>query len=314
MHALHAFAKNDPSQLVYEEAPLPRLAAGDVLVRVYASGVTPSELAWPSTWLNPDGTPRPLPIVPGHEVAGVVEALGPGANGLAEGDAVFGLIDFQRDGADADYVAARAVELVPKPATVDFVGASTLPLAALTAWQALIDHGGLTEGQRVLIHGAAGGVGSLAVQLARWRGAEVIGTAAQRHSAALRALGADEVIDYHTTRFEDAVRDADLIFDTVGGETWERSWQVLRPGGILVSVAVPRPPAENRRSDARAVWFVVRPDRAALVEIARLVEAGRVRPIVDRVLPLSRGREAYGRDGGSHGLGKVVLKVARGHT
>src|SRR5687767_5257536 len=151
MRALHAYAKSDPSQLVYEEAPAPPPAPGDVLVRVHASGVTPSELDWPSTWLHHDGTPRTPPIVPGHEVAGVVEAVGLAAERLSIGDEVYGLIDFRRDGADAEYVAVRATELAPKPATLTFTEAAAVPLSALTAWQALFAHGDLQAGQRVLI-------------------------------------------------------------------------------------------------------------------------------------------------------------------
>jgi NADPH:quinone reductase-like Zn-dependent oxidoreductase len=312
MRALRAYAKNDPAQLVDEEAPAPQLGSGDVLVRVHASGVAPTELAWPSTWLTADGASRPLPIVPGHEVSGVVEAIGPDAGGLAIGDEVFGLIDFQRDGADADYVASRAVELAPKPATLDHVRTAAVPLSALTAWQALFDHARLERGQRVLIHGAAGGVGSFAVQLARWRGARVVATASAKNADKVRSLGADEVLDYRTTRFDEVLRDLDAVFDPVGGETWERSWRALRPGGVLVSIAVPRPPDESRADSVRAVWFVVAPNRAELIEIARLIDEGHVMPIVERVLPLARGREAFDVGLRDHGFGKTVLDVAEG--
>jgi NADPH:quinone reductase-like Zn-dependent oxidoreductase len=311
MRALRAYAKNEPSRLVYEEdAPLPTLAPGDVLLRVHASGVTPSELDWPSTWLEPDGTPRTPPIIPGHEVAGVVEAAGPAAEGLSAGDEVYGLTAFRRDGADAEYVAVRAAELAPKPATLTFAEAATVPLSALTAWQALFDQGELQVGQRVLIHGGAGGVGSFAVQLARWRGAHVVATASARDDELVRDLGADKVIDYRAGRFEEAVADIDLVVDTVGGETWERSWEVLRPGGQLVSIAVPRPPEREPRDGRRAIWFVVEPNRAQLVEIGGLIDGGHVRPIVSSVLPLARGREAYGPSHHSGGPGKTVLLVA----
>ena len=163
MRALRAYAKGDASRLVYEESPLPSLAAGDVLVRVHASGVSPNELDWPGIWLDHDRKPRPLPVIPGREVAGVVEHVGPAADGLAAGDAVYGMIDSSRDGVDADFVAVRATDLAPKPATLSYVEAAALPLSALTAWQALFDHGRLEDGERVLIHGAAGGVGSFAV-------------------------------------------------------------------------------------------------------------------------------------------------------
>jgi NADPH:quinone reductase-like Zn-dependent oxidoreductase len=310
MRALHAYAKNDPSRLVYEDAPSPTLAPDDVLLRVYASGVTPSELDWPGTWIDRAGAPRTPPIVPGHEVAGVVEAAGPAVEGLAVGDAVYGFIDSRRDGADAEYVAVRATELAPKPATLTFTEAAAVPLSALTAWQALFDHGELREGQRALIHGGAGGVGSFAVQLSRWRGAYVTATASARDAELVRDLGADEVIDYRAQRFEEIVADVDLVFDTVGGETWERSWDVLRPGGRLVSVAVPRPPERETDDGRRAIWFVVEPNRAQLIEIGRLIDGGHLRPIVSAVLPLAEGQAAYGAGQNGRGPGKAVLLVA----
>ncbi len=309
MRALHAYAKGDPLQLVYEEAPLPSLAPDDVLVRVHASGVTPTELDWPSTWLHHDGTPRTPPIIPGHEVAGIVEAVGPAAAGVSAGDEVYGLIDFRRDGADAECVAVRAAELAPKPATLTFTEAAAVPLSALTAWQALFDHGDLQSGQQVLIHGGAGGVGSFAVQLARWRSAHVVATASARDAELVRDLGADEVIDYRTQRFEEVVADMDLVFDTVGGETWERSWDVLRPGGRLVSIAVPRPPERENRDDRRAIWFVVESNRTQLIDIGGLIDGGHLRPIVSAVLPLAEGRAAYGAGQNGRGPGKAVLRV-----
>jgi NADPH:quinone reductase-like Zn-dependent oxidoreductase len=309
MRALHAYAKSDPLQLICEEAPVPSLAPDDVLVRVHDSGVIPSELDWPSTWLHHDGTPRTPPIVPGHEVAGVVEAVGPDAAGLAAGDEVYGLIDFRRDGADAECVAVRATELAPKPVTLTHALAAAVPLSALTAWQALFDQGGLRAGQRVLIHGGAGGVGSFAVQLARWRGTHVVATASARDTELVRDLGADEVIDYRTQRFEEVVADMDLVFDTVGGETWERSWDVLRPGGRLVSIAVPRPPERETGDGRRAIWFVVESNRTQLIDIGGLIDGGHLRPIVSAVLPLAEGRTAYGAGQNGRGPGKAVLVV-----
>jgi NADPH:quinone reductase-like Zn-dependent oxidoreductase len=309
MRTLHAYAKSDPLQLIYEEAPVPSLAPDDVLVRVHDSGVTPSELDWPSTWLHHDGTPRTPPIVPGHEVAGVVEAVGPDAAGLAAGDEVYGLIDFRRDGADAECVAVRATELAPKPVTLTHALAAAVPLSALTAWQALFDQGGLRAGQRVLIHGGAGGVGSFAVQLARWRGTHVVATASARDTELVRDLGADEVIDYRTQRFEEVVADMDLVFDTVGGETWERSWDVLRPDGRLVSIAVPRPPERETGDGRRAIWFVVESNRTQLIDIGGLIDGGHLRPIVSAVLPLAEGRTAYGAGQNGRGPGKAVLVV-----
>jgi NADPH:quinone reductase-like Zn-dependent oxidoreductase len=223
---------------------------------------------------------------------------------------VFGLIDFHRDGADAEFVAVRADEVAPKPATVTHAQTAAVPLSALTAWQALFDQGGLAPGQHVLVHGGAGGVGSFAVQLARWRGARVTATSSARDSDLVRGLGADEVIDYRTQRFEEAVTEIDLAFDTVGGDTWERSWAVLRPRGRLVSIAVPRPPERETDDGRRAIWFVVKQDRQQLLEIGGLIDAGHLRPIISAELPLARGPEAYGPTGHRSGPGKVVLLVA----
>ena len=310
MRVLHAYAQSDPARLVYEEAPIPALGPADVLVRVRASGVSPGELDWPGVWLHHDGTPRTPPVVPGHEVAGVVDTVGPAATGLGVGDEVFGYIDVRRDGADAEYVAARADELVPKPAILTHAQAAAVPLSALTAWQALFEHGELEGGRRVLIHGGAGGVGSFAVQFARWRGARVTATSSARDAELVRSLGADKVIDYRAQQFEDTVAEQDLVLDTVGGETWERSWHVLRPGGRLVSIAVPRPPEREASEGRQAIWFVVEIDPGQLREIGRLIEAGHVRPIVSDVIPLDRGLEAYGPNRRSGGPGKVVLLVA----
>lgn len=313
MRALHAYARNDASRLVYEDAPSPEISPGDVLIRVKASGVSPSELAWPTTWIASDGSDRPLPIIPGHEVSGVVEERGSDVVDLDIGDEVYGLIDFQRNGADAEYVAARATELAPKPSTVDHVQAAAVPLSGLTAWQALFDHAHLGNGQRVLIHGGAGGVGSLAVQLAHWCGAYVIATASGGDVDLVRSLGANDVINYRDEQFDETVHDIDVVFDTVGGETWRRSWGVLRANGTIVSVAVPRPPIESAPDTIQAIWFVVssRPDQ--LTEIATLIDAGHLRPIVASVLQLSRGPEAFASSTRTR-PGKIVLDIGGNGT
>jgi NADPH:quinone reductase-like Zn-dependent oxidoreductase len=312
MRVLHAYAKSDPSKLRLEEAPVPAVGPGDVLLRVQASGVSPGELDWPGAWLRHDGTPRTPPIVPGHEVAGIVEKLGPDTSGVAVGDEVYGYIDVRRDGADAEYVAVRAEELAPKPATLSHAQSAAIPLSALTAWQGLFDHGDLTPGQRVLIHGGAGGVGTFAVQLAHWRGARVIATCSARDTDFVHGLGAEEVIDYREQRFEDVVGDLDLVLDTVGGETWERSWGVIRPGGRLVSIAVPRPPDRAITDGRRAIWFVVKPDLDQLIEIGALVDAGHLRPVVSVALSLAEGIAAYGPNARNGGPGKAVLLVGSG--
>ncbi|HEX8912640.1 MAG TPA: NADP-dependent oxidoreductase, partial [Humisphaera sp.] len=246
---------------------------------------------------------------PGHDVSGVVTALGPGARGLAVGDEVFGLVDFPRDGSAAEYVAVPADALAAKPRTLDHVRAAAVPLSALTAWQALFDHARLAAGGRVLIHAAAGGVGAYAVQLARWRGVDVVATASARHAAFVAGLGARRVIDYATTRFEDVARDVDAVIDPVGGETRERSWQTLRPGGVLVGLSGPIRQDPARRQDVTGTFFVVRPDRRTLAEIAGLIDAGAVRPSVEATYPLAEGRRAFERAAAGHLSGKIVLTV-----
>jgi NADPH:quinone reductase-like Zn-dependent oxidoreductase len=220
------------------------------------------------------------------------------------------MLDYGCDGAEAELTIALPNELAPKPRTLDHVQAAAVPLAALTAWQALFDHAHLAAGQTVLMQGAAGGVGVFAVQLARWAGAQVIATASARNRDFLRELGANEVIDYTTTRFEEVVKPVDVVFDTVGGETLARSWQVVKPGGMLVSVVSPQPSADARkRHDVRFAWFVVQPDREQLVQIGALIDAGRIRPAIDTVLPLSQARQAYEQGAKGHTRGKIVLRV-----
>jgi NADPH:quinone reductase-like Zn-dependent oxidoreductase len=223
---------------------------------------------------------------------------------VSVGDQVFGMNNWYRDGAQAEYCVARVADVAAKPAGIDHVHAAATPISALTAWQGLIERCALVAGQRVLIHGAAGGVGSFAVQLARWRGACVTGTASRTNLEFVRGLGAVEAIDYQATRFEDVVRDVDVVFDTVGGETLERSWGVLRPGGKLVTIAASAERTTDER--IRAAFFIVEPSRSQLEEITWLVESGAIRPIVDSVFPLAEARQAYQH---KPARGKTVLQV-----
>ncbi|MEU7871308.1 NADP-dependent oxidoreductase [Dactylosporangium sp. NPDC049140] len=313
MHAVRAHRRGGPEELVYEEAPRPEPTPGEVLVAVHAASITPGELTWDATWTDrrtPGGRER-TPIVPAHEMSGVVAALGPGVTGTAVGDEVFGLIPFVRDGAAAEYVTVPADVLAAKPATVDHEAAAAVAMPALTAWQALVRHAGLQAGQHVLVHGAAGGVGSLAVQVAADLGARVTATAGARDRGFVTELGAHEVVDYRAERFEDRVAGVDVVLDLVGGETQERSWAVLRPGGVLVSVAAPPDAGEAAAHGARGVFFIVEPDRAELETLARLVETGRLAPVVDRVVPLAGTRAAYEELPVGHRRGKIVIGVAR---
>ena len=311
MYAVRAHARGGPEALTYEEAPRPEPRVGEALIRVHAAGITPTELGWDETWVDRAGHPR-VPTIPSHEVAGVVEAVGHGVVHVSVGDAVYGLIEFDHDGAAAEYVALRARDLARQPVSAGHVQSAAMPLSGLTAWQALVEQAHVTAGSRVLIHGAAGGVGSFAVQLARKLGAEVYATAGTRDLDFVRGLGAQTVIDYRTQRFEEIAHGLDVVLDTVGGETQVRSFRTLRRGGVLVALAAPPAAELAREQGVRAVFFIVEPDRAQLLELSRLVDEGRLRAEVARVFPLSRAREAYEFGLTSHPRGKVVLQVDHG--
>jgi NADPH:quinone reductase-like Zn-dependent oxidoreductase len=309
MKAIRIHGRGGPDHLVYEDVPQPHPGPGEVLVRVYATGIIVTELRWNVTYETKTGSKRALPI-PGRDLSGVVVEVGPGVTALTEGAEVYGMLDYGRDGADADYTIALPAELAPKPRTLDYVQAAAVPLSALTAWQGLFEHASLVAGQTVLIHGGAGGVGVFAVQLARWAGAHVITTASARNRDFLRELGADEFIDYTTTRFEDVVHDVDLVFDTVGGDTLQRSWQVIKLGGTLVSVVSPTSPADVAKGhDVRFVYFEVEPNRDELVQIGELIDAGQLRPIIDTVFPLAQAPQAYEQAAKGHARGKIVLRM-----
>ncbi|MDA0633941.1 NADP-dependent oxidoreductase [Nonomuraea sp. MCN248] len=292
-----------PAGLALTEAPYPHAAENDVVVRVHAAGFTRGELDWPATWTDRAGRDR-TPSVPGHEVSGTVAELGYGTTGLTVGQRVFGLTDWARDGSLAEYVAVEARNLAPLPADVGHVVAAALPISGLTAWQGLFDHGRLTAGQTVLIHGAAGGVGSLAVQLAREAGARVIGTgrAADRDTAL--GLGADAFLDLRADPLENAGQ-VDVVFDVIGGDVLERSAALVRAGGTLVTVV--SPPAVRPR-DGQAIFFVVEPDRARLADLARRVRDGRLRPIVGAVRTLAEAPAAFAP---AHRTpGRTIIQVA----
>jgi NADPH:quinone reductase-like Zn-dependent oxidoreductase len=266
--------------LAYLDMPRPEPGGGEVLVQVHAMAITPTEVAWSSTWKTNAGVDRPFPIISNHEFSGTVAALGPSVTGMAVGDVVYGFNDWNQQGAQAEYCLARPAQLAPKPHSLDFVQAAEVPISALMAWQALFEHGRVEKGQRVLIPGATGGVGACAVQLAHRKGAHVIATASTPNLDFARELGAEEVVDYTTTRFDTVVRDVDMVLDTVGGETLARSLDVLKPGGVLVSITdePPQELVEVRR--VRAVFFVVERRQQELVEIGQMIDAGQLRPLV----------------------------------
>jgi NADPH:quinone reductase-like Zn-dependent oxidoreductase len=245
-------------------------------------------------------------MIPSHEGSGVVVALGYGTAGISVGDEVYGLIDGYRDGWAAEYVTIEARSLAPKPTTVDFIEAAALPQAGLTSWQALFDHGHLESGQTVVIHGAAGGVGSMAVQLARWAGAHVIGTGRAAARRRVLELGANDFVDVERDDWETAVGQVDLVYDTIGGDVLARSPAIVKPGGALVSVMAP---PQTDRDDIRTVHFVRDPSGAQLRDITRLVEQGKLRPQVGAVYPLAEAREAFMAKSTKHIPGKVVLTL-----
>jgi NADPH:quinone reductase-like Zn-dependent oxidoreductase len=308
MKAVRIHSYGGPEVLKYEEAPRPKSAPGEVLIRVHAAGVNPVD------WKIRQGyfkgrVDHSLPLILGWDLSGVVEAAGSGVAGLQEGDEVYSRPDMARDGAYAEHIVVREAEVALKPESIDHIHAAAIPLAALTAWQSLFDAAGLSAGQKVLIHAAAGGVGSLAVQLARWKGAHVIGTASKRNHDLVQTLGAAEVIDYETTRFEDVVHEVDVVFDTIGGDTQTRSWQVLKKGGILVSILGPPSAKEATAHGVRQASVFVQPSAAQLTELAKLVDSGKLKPIVETVLPLSEARRAHELSQAGHVRGKMVLKV-----
>jgi NADPH:quinone reductase-like Zn-dependent oxidoreductase len=304
MKAIRLHEPTGISGLVFEDAPDVTPMIWDVLIKVIACGITHNELDWPLRTCR-NGHPRD-PIIPGQEVSGVVTALGLGTAGVAVGDEVFGLTDGYRDGAAAEYVAVEARNVARKPHTADHVHAAAVPRAGLTAWQALFDHGGLTKGQTVVIHGAGGAVGSTAVQLARWAGAEVIGTGRSRARSLVMELGADRFIALDSGRLEDAAGQADVVFDLVGGDVLARSPALLKPGGTLVSVVSPQLPAD--RDDIRKVFFIQEASRAQLAELAKLVDGGQLRPQVGGVYPLDQAVNAYTVKAAGGVPGRIVLQ------
>ncbi|MER5488183.1 NADP-dependent oxidoreductase [Streptomyces sp. NPDC002812] len=306
MRAIVVSQWGGPEVLTETELDRPEPGLGEIQVRVHAAGVNPVD------WKTRAGGAlihwAPLPAV-GWDVSGTVEAVGPGVTLYQPGDEVFGMPRFPHQAsAYAEYVTAPARHFARKPAAIDHVQAAALPLASLTAWQALTDTAGLRAGQRVLVHAAAGGVGHFAVQIAKALGAYVIGTASAAKHDLVRSLGADEMIDYRTTAFEDVVSDVDVVIDGIGGDYGTRSLKVLRPGGHLITLTSPdQVPAEAE--GFRTGWTLVEPDHAGLRAVAALVEEGKLRPVVDTVLPLAEAAKAHEIGEQGRTTGKIVLTV-----
>src|SRR5215471_3980808 len=286
----------------------PEPGDGELLIRVRATGVTPTELLWYPTTHTKAGGAR-TGAVPGHEFSGVIEALGKGANDFNVGDEIYGMNDWFAEGATAEFCLTQPQNIALKPKSLTHELAATVPIGALTAWQGLFERAKMQPGERVLIHGAAGAVGLFAVQLAHLSGAYVIATASARNTEFVNRLGADEVIDYQTARFEEQVEKVDIVFDGVGGETLERSWAVLKPGGRMVTIAADSEGAADQR--VKEAFFIVEPNQKQLGEVAKLLDAGKLKTFVSAVVPLEEASVAYSgvvRD--KRGYGKVVIAVS----
>jgi NADPH:quinone reductase-like Zn-dependent oxidoreductase len=309
MSALRAHRRGGPEVLVVERAPIPAPDSGEVLIEVRAGAITFDELTWEETWAR-DGQDR-TPVIPSHEVSGVIAAKADDVTEFSVGDEVYGLIRFDRDGAAAEYVTAPAADLAPRPTSVSHVVAAALPLAGLTAWQALVDRADVQPGQHVLVHGGAGGVGALTVQLAIILGADVTTTVrsdAARDFAA--TLGADHVIDTRVQPFDEPDACYDAVIDTVGGDTLERSFEIICPGGKLVTLSAPPPPGKADAFEIDATFFIVEPDQAVLKTLAQYVDDARLHVAIAGTYPLADGRAAFesGRQPGRR-PGKTVLTV-----
>jgi NADPH:quinone reductase-like Zn-dependent oxidoreductase len=304
MKAVRIHEFGGPDVLKYEDVPIPEPEPGEIRIQIIAAGVNPVDWKMREGWMK-----VPLPITMGLDVAGVVDAVGEQVSSFRPGDKVFAKSS-PPQGGYAEYTVVDASQAALKPRSIGFIESAAIPVAGLTAWQSLFDIGGLKEGQSALIHGAAGGVGSFAVQFAKWKGAHVIGTASAGNAQFLRSIGADEVIDYKTQRFEDVVHDVDLVLDTIGGDTFERSWGVLKPGGVLVTTVADVPGGAAVAHGVRAKHIVSQADGRELAKIAAIIDEQHVKPMVTTVLPLAEARQAQEMSESRHARGKIVLRVA----
>ncbi|HVU58905.1 MAG TPA: NADP-dependent oxidoreductase [Puia sp.] len=304
MKAIQIHSYGGPEVLQVEEVARPRVNSHDVLIKVYASGVNPID------WKAREGLTRhSLPFIPGWDVSGVVEETGAAVKNFKKGDAVYSRPDTSGNGSYAEYVVAKDDELGHKPATIDHIAAAAIPLAGLTAWQGLFTHGKLRQGQRVLILGASGGVGSFAVQFAKWKGAYVIATTSEANLSFVRELGADEAIDYRKRGYENLIMHVDLVFDTIGGDAQRNTLRLLPPGGILVTTLKIEDSAAFQRKGVRITSMMAQSNPEDLDAIARIVDEGKVQPAIQKVFPLEKAEEASRMSQEGHVRGKIVLRV-----
>jgi NADPH:quinone reductase-like Zn-dependent oxidoreductase len=308
MKAMQVNKADQGPVLILAELPKPKAGPGEVVVHIHAAGVTPTELLWYPTTHTKSGQTR-MRAVPGHEFSGVISEIGKDVPGFEVNDEVYGMNDWFSDGATAEFCITLPHSIARKPTSLTHELAATVPIGALTAWQGLFDRAQLQSGERVLIHGGAGAVGLYAVQLAHRHKAHVIATASARNADFVRKLGAEEVIDYQTSRFEDQVGKVDVVFDGVGGETLNRSWMVLNRGGRLVTIAADSEGTTDPR--VKGAFFIVEPNQKQLVEIAKQLDAGDLRAFVKASIPLNEAPAAYsGAVSEKRGYGKIVIAVA----
>lgn len=306
MKAVRIHKFGGPEVLKYEEIPVPQPGPGEIRIRIIAAGVNPIDWKIRSGLLGE----MPLPMTMGLDVAGVVDdAQGQEAASFQPGEEVFAKVSIGQGGY-AEYTVVNTTQVAKKPKSIGFIESAAIPTAGLAAWQSLFDIAGLEKGQSVLVHGAAGGVGSFAVQFAKWKGAYVIGTASEKNEQFLKSIGTDEFIDYKKQRFEDVAGKVDVVLDTIGGDTFERSWGVLKPGGYLVSTVAGIPEEAPEKYGVRAQRLMTRADGGELAQIAAIIDEQPVKPVVTTILPLSEAQKAHEMSESRHTRGKIVLRVA----
>ncbi len=303
---IHAFG--GPEVLKLEEVPVPKPAADEVLIKIYASGVNPVDYKI-RKGARKEKFPTNFPLILGWDCSGVIEEVGSEVKNLKKGDEVYSRPDPTKNGTYAEYVVVKANQVGKRPMSIDHIHAAAVPLAGLTAWQGLFDFGKLEKDQKVLIHAASGGVGSFAVQFAKWKGAYIIGTTSKENIDFVKQLGADEVIDYKNEKFEEKLKDLDLVFDTIGGDTQKRSVQVLKNGGRLITTLKPEAGAEAKEKNIHLEGYMAQSYPDELEKIAQLIDERKVKPYIEKVFPLEEAAEAQQLIEQGHTVGKIVLKV-----
>lgn len=306
MKAVRIHQYGNVDTLRYEDADEPMLRADDVLIRVVGTSVNPVDWKIRQGHLK-EMIPHRMPVILGWDVSGVVSAIGVKVSKFKVGDCVYARPDIERDGTYAEFIAVRETEIAMKPKTISHIEAGVLPLCGITAWEAIVNVAKVSAGQSVLIHAASGGVGSIAVQLAKSRGAYVVGTASAANRALVESLGVDEFVDYRAQRLQGTVKKIDVVFDTVGGQTQNDSWSVMSPGGILVSIVSNPPADEAKKLGMRAAFVFVKPNAATLEEIAQLIDDGKLRPIIGAEFALQDIKHAHGLSESGRAKGKIAI-------